>query len=137
MNWLPGKVIAGYGVASGQGNDHRYPAGTIKLQMPYFLEHGIDLSRYFPGTLNVDLAPYRPLPQRVIFDEVIRWYGDIEERFALSMVSLKANDRLYEGLWYYPYPETKPDHFQQDTVVELLMPWIDGVTPNTSVLVSL
>jgi hypothetical protein len=56
-----GEVIAGYGVASGQGKDSTYPDGTIKLQAAFFHTFGIDLSPYFPGTLNVDLTPYKPV----------------------------------------------------------------------------
>jgi hypothetical protein len=135
MNWLSGKICAGHGVASGTGPDRRYPAGTILLQQPYFLEQGIDLSPYFAGTLNVDLAPAKPVPQRPLFDGVLRWFGDIEERFLLSAVHVRAHGRQYAGLWYYPHPDTKPAHFQRDSVVELLLPWIAGLAPGDTLLV--
>jgi hypothetical protein len=125
--WIPGVVVAGHGVASGAGQDRRYPAGTIQLQQPFFLERGIDLSGYYPGTLNVDLAPVVPVPQQPLFDGVIRWFEDIEERFLLSPVEIEANGTRQAGLWYYPHPETKPAHFQRSTVVELLLPWIAGI----------
>jgi hypothetical protein len=32
-----------------------YPAGTIALQSPFFSERGIDLSPFFPGTLNLEV----------------------------------------------------------------------------------
>jgi hypothetical protein len=137
MKWVPGIVTVGYGVASGTGKDCRYPAGTIQLQQPFFLEKGIDLSNYFSGTLNVDLAPLKPVPQNPIFDGVIRWFGDIEERFILSPVQIQVNGRRYSGLWYYPHPETKPDHFQRPAVVELLLPWIDGLVVGEEVIVGL
>src|SRR6476469_2578669 len=111
MEWLKGTIIAGHGVASGKGNDRRYPAGTIHLQQPFFLQHGIDLSPYFPGTLNVDVAPCTPLPHNPIFDGVLRWFDGIEERFILTHARLRTKDREFAGLWYYPHPETKPDHF--------------------------
>ena len=137
MDWLSGTVSAGYRVASGTGKDRRYPAGTIALQRPFFLEKGIDLSGYFPGTLNVDLAPCKPVPQHPIFDGPIRWFGNIEERFVLSPVEVRVKERQYSGLWYYPHPETKPGHFQRESVVELLLPWIDGLTVGEKVIVRL
>ena len=54
---ITGKVISGYGVASGKGNDSRYPEGTLKLQMPFFKERGLDLSVFFIGTININIAP--------------------------------------------------------------------------------
>ena len=126
-NWIQGVVVAGHGVASGTGQDRRYPAGTIRLQQPFFLERGIDLSGYFPGTLNVDLAPQTPPPAQPRFDGVIRWFEDLEERFLLSAVEVEAHGARHAGLWYYPHPDTKPAHFQRSTVVELLLPWIEGL----------
>lgn len=135
MEAYDGIVRAGYGVASGSGADRRYPAGTIRLQQAFFLARGIDLSPYFPGTLNVDLAPAAPLPRAPIFDGRLRWFGDIEERFLLSPAELETGGARHAGLWYYPHPETKPAHVQEATVVELLLPWIDGLHPGDRVRV--
>lgn len=137
MHWHPGTITPGYGVASGRGSDKRYPAGSIQLQAPYFLEKGIDLSPYYLGTLNVDLVPLIPEPRNPIFDDKLRWFGDLEERFLLSPVEIKAGERHYAGLWYYPHPETKPAHFQRNSVVELLLPWIDNLHSGDRVLVRL
>ena len=137
MAWVAGAIVAGYGVASGTGQDRRYPAGTIQLHQPFFLERGIDLSGYFPGTLNVDLAPLAPVPRQPLFDGTIRWFESLEERFVLSAVEVEANGRCHAGLWYYPHPETKPAHFQRNTVVELLLPWIENIQPGDKVLVRL
>ena len=136
MNWNPGKVIAGYGVASGLGKDRRYPKGTISLQAPFFLEKGVDLSPYFPGTRNIDLSPFVPSPQQPVFDNVLRWFDDIEERFLLFPVEIRIKEAQYTGLWYYPHPTTKPAHFQREGVVELLLPWIEGISVGDQVFVS-
>jgi hypothetical protein len=136
-NWIPGTVVAGYGVASGTGQDRRYPAGTIQLQQPFFLERGIDLSGYYPGTLNVDLAPVVAVPQHPCFDGVIRWFENLEERFLLSPVEIEAGGARHAGLWYYPHPETKPAHFQRSTVVELLLPKLAGIQAGDKVVVRL
>lgn len=135
--WMPGIVVAGHGVASGTGQDRRYPAGTLSLQQPFFLERGIDLSGYYPGTLNVDLAPIVPLPRQPLFDELLRWFEDLQERFILSPAELDVNGVRYRGLWYYPHPATKPAHFQRSTVVELLLPRVDRIQTGARVLVRL
>jgi hypothetical protein len=31
------------------------------------------------------------------------------------------------GLIYYPHPETKPEHFQAPDILELLLPFVDGL----------
>jgi hypothetical protein len=135
VNWVPGKVTNGHGVASGQAQSCPYPSGSISLQAPYFLQRGIDLSDFYAGTLNVDLAPFIPRPGNVIFDETICWFGNITERFMLAPIELEFGGCQYKGLWYYPHPGTKPAHFQRDTVVELLLPWIEGLSAGMPVLV--
>ncbi|MBC5785648.1 hypothetical protein H8N03_22090 [Ramlibacter sp. USB13] len=122
--WLPGRRVPGHGVASGGAADSPYPAGTIALQAPFFRARGVDLSPYFQGTLNVDLAPHLPPAVRPVFDGRLRWFGELEERFLLMPVALRHAGIVHEGLWYYPHPETKPAHFQRPTVVELLLPFI-------------
>ena len=44
-NWvtIPGVIIQGHGVASGQG-ETPYPRGSIAMQKPFFLERGLDLA---------------------------------------------------------------------------------------------
>ena len=138
MEWFDGVVITGHGVAGGSAADSPYPAGSISLQRPHFLSAGIDLSPYFSGTLNVDLAPHKPPQlQRVVFDGVLHWYGDIAERFTLARVDCRVVvhkiGREVEGLWYYPHPETKPAHFQRETVVELLLPYLEGIAAGDAV----
>jgi hypothetical protein len=133
MHWLPGRRIAGYGVAGGRAGSSPYPAGTISLQAPFFLARGVDHSPYHPATLNVDLAPQLPVPGQPLFDGVLRWFGSLEERFVLTPVALRFAGRRYEGLWYYPHPATKPAHFQRPSVVELLLPWVPGLPPDARV----
>ena len=133
VRWLPGRRIAGYGVASGRAAGSPYPAGSIALQAPFFRAQGIDLSPSFPGTLNVDLAPHLPPPGRSVFDGRLRWFGELEERFVLTPIALRHAGHVYEGFWYYPHPETKPGHFQRPTVVELLLPWVPGLAEDARV----
>ena len=51
------RLIAGHGVASGRSADSPYPNGTIEMQRPFFKALGLDLSRCWPGTLNLSAAP--------------------------------------------------------------------------------
>jgi hypothetical protein len=136
VRWMPGKIVAGYGVASGRAADSPYPAGSIALQAPLFLAQGIDLGAYHPGTLNVDLAPHVPQVLHPVFDRRLCWFGELEERFLLMRVALRWQGQRHDGLWYYPSPETKPAHVQRPTVVELLLPWIDGLAPGAEVEVA-
>jgi hypothetical protein len=137
MGRLEGIVVSGYGVASGRGKDPRFTNGTIKMQQPFFLARGVDLSPYYPGTLNVDVAPLAPEPNGSVFDGFIRWHPDFNERFLLSPVEVDVKGRCYAGLWYYPHPETKTDHFQSSSVLELLLPWIDGLAVGDKIAVRL
>ena len=120
-------------MASGRAAQSPYPAGTIALQAPFFLAQGVDLSPYFAGTLNVDLAPHTPPAGVPLFDGRLRWFGELEERFLLTPIALRHAGAVHEGLWYYPHPETKPAHFQRPTVVELLLPWIEGLAQGAQV----
>jgi hypothetical protein len=127
MEWIQGRIVAGHGVASGRADDCPFPGGSIRTQLPYFLARGIDLSTYYPGTLNVDLTPHIPHPMYPIFDGVLKWFGDLEEHFLLSRIVLEAHGHRVAGLWYYPDPATKVDHFQPASLVELLLPWTEGL----------
>lgn len=42
------------------------------------------------------------------------------------MVTRAGNDAV-SGLIYQPHPETKPGHFQNPDVLELLLPFLDGL----------
>ena len=125
---VPGVVIPGHQVASGTG-DTPYPGGTIALQTPHFAARGLDLSPYAAATLNVDLSPrvWRLVrPWRTF--EAVAWSPDIApETFSFASARLRYAGRSYAGLVYHPHPETKPAHAQPPTVVELLMPRIDGL----------
>src|SRR5512140_2352625 len=51
-----GILAQGYRVASGPSAD--YPYGSLERQRPIFKSRGLDLDRYFNGTLNIDIRPY-------------------------------------------------------------------------------
>ncbi|WP_033403097.1 hypothetical protein [Endozoicomonas elysicola] len=127
MVYITGKVVKGYGVASGQASDCPFPGGSIRLQKPCFLEKGLDLSDCFDGTLNISIAPYSfhfispelTLPRLV-------WPGGCET-FSFSRCFLQFGHQKTIGWIYYPHPETKPGHFHRSDIIEVLSPWLEGV----------
>ncbi|MEO0445224.1 MAG: hypothetical protein AAF191_04015 [Verrucomicrobiota bacterium] len=134
-----GSLVSGHGVASGQGGDPRFPEGTLRLQMLHFAKEGVDLSAYFPGTLNLSIAPHQfRVKKAPVTLRRIRWCEVLPpEDFSFLPCSFRrvakegAEDGFREGLVYYPHPETKPDHFQPPSVLEILAPWTEGLTPGT------
>lgn len=127
----PARVVAGHGVASGRAADSPYPAGTIALQAPHFAARGLDLSGFYPGTLNLDIAPWQLEPRQPRFTATLNWHDEVTERFSFVDARLRIAERSVAGLIYHPHPDTKPAHHQPSTVVELLAPWIEGLGPGT------
>ena len=130
-------VQQGHGVASGKAKDPRYPKGTIKAQCEYFLEQGLDLSQYFQGTINLDIAPYSyKIVKPKYFLEHINWSEFIPpENFYFFDVSIQVSKKTYNGLVYMPDPVTKAEHFQNPTILELLLPKIDGLKYGDAVII--
>ena len=135
MTKIKGKIIPGYGVASGKGKDSRYPEGTLKIQHPHFKDRGLDLGEYFLGTLNVDISPYSfEIKKPKYFFEAVEWSIHIPpENFYFFDVTLFFQGREYDGLVYMPGPETKVEHEQIATVLELILPHVEGLDTGQTV----
>ena len=127
---LSARLVQGHRVASGLNGNPRFPGGTLRMQTPHFLALGFDISHLHVGTLNLSIAPlrYRVVKPRYTFTNV-KWHPtEPAEDFSFFDVRLVSpNNSRVEGLIYYPHPETKPKHFQQPDVLELLLPFIDGL----------
>ena len=136
---ITGKVISGYGVASGKGKDNRYPEGTLKLQMPFFNERGLDLSAFFIGTINIDISPYQfSIKKYKYYFKEINWSIYIPpENFYFFEVQLIFKESVYKGLIYMPDPKTKFDHHQISSLFELLMPKIEGIEQGENIILKL
>ncbi len=134
-----GTVRPGHGVASGKGKDPRYPMGTLRQQAPHFLARGLDLGAYYPGTVNVDIAPHRyEIREPKHFIEDVDWSPHIPpENFYFFDVVLHAGGRAYRGLVYLPDPATKADHLQGASVLELILPEVAGLGYGDAVEVEL
>jgi hypothetical protein len=136
---VTGVVCQGFRVASGQTTESPYPKSTIAMQMPFFRDRGLDLSRYFLGTLNVSIAPkvftilnpYKTFP-------LVEWTAlHPPETFSFCHCVLEFQEKHYEGLIYYPHPETKRSHFQDKSVLEILAPKVEGLGYGDEVSLSL
>ena len=133
---IPAVVVPGHRVASGLNGNPRFPGGTLRMQLPFFRERGLDLGPYHLGTLNVSIAParYRTGTARHRFRQV-KWHPtEPAEDFSFFDVRVHlADDTAIDGLIYYPHPETKPEHFQHPDVLELLLPWTEGLAYGDSI----
>lgn len=121
------RILQGHRVASGLNKDPRFPGGTLRMQIPHFLDRGLDLRAFYPGTLNVSIAPrrYRVVKARQTFANV-KWHPtEPAEDFSFFDVRLvRPEAPSVAGLIYHPHPETKPEHFQPPDVLELLLPFV-------------
>ncbi|WP_294227342.1 hypothetical protein [Prosthecobacter sp.] len=55
---IPAVIVPGHRVASGLNENPKYPGGTVRMQLPHFAALGLDLGAFYPGTLNVSIAPF-------------------------------------------------------------------------------
>jgi hypothetical protein len=134
---ISGKVSAGHGVASGRssGQPHNpYPEGTIAMQMPHFKALGLDLSGCFAGTVNLDIAPkaWQLLKADHCFETMCWTHLHPPETFSFVALSVIWQTSQVKGWLYYPHPETKATHFQSRSVMELLLPKLDGLKVGNS-----
>lgn len=105
------------------------------MQAPHFAKLGLDLSRYHPGTLNVSIAPrrYRVVQPWRTFER-LQWHPlEPAETFSFFQVRLRHGGQCHDMLIYLPHPETKPEHFQSSDVLEVLAPWINGLSYDQTV----
>lgn len=121
-----GRVVEGYGVASGAGGDPRFPEGTLQAQWPHFAAvPDLPLEGLHRATLNVSTAPSHVAlvaPWWTI--EGVRWHPDVPAE-TFSFVPCRAivgQGPSTAGLVYHPHPETKPQHHHPPDVLELLLP---------------
>jgi len=127
---VPATIIQGHRVASGLNGNPRFPGGTLHMQTPFFTALGLDLSGLHQGTLNVSISPrrYRVLQPAVTFRQV-KWHPTepAEDFSFFHFRLLRSGEAPVSGWIYYPHPETKPEHFQQPDVLELWLPYVEGL----------
>ncbi|MBE9044739.1 hypothetical protein IQ255_10020 [Pleurocapsales cyanobacterium LEGE 10410] len=126
LTTLAGIVKPGHQVASGNAEDSPYERGTLEMQLPFFQQLGLDLSGFFLGTLNISIAPhvFRVIQPKYTFKRV-KWHPNYApETFSFSPCKIMHRKIIYEGWIYYPHPETKIGHFQDDSILEAIAPKI-------------
>lgn len=134
-----GVVVTGHGVASGRSGDSPFAGGTIALQAPHFAARGLDLSPLVPATVNLDIAPHRLVlaQPRWTFVDVAWTEVHGPETFSFVECTVERAGTSHAGLVYLPHPETKPMHHQPSTVIELLLPRLEGLATGDRVDVTL
>ena len=136
---LDGIITAGHKIASGQAPDSPYPAGSIKMQKPFFHRLGLDLDNFFEGTLNISIRPYTfRLRQAQHTFPLVEWTNlHPPETFSFSACQVQYGHRFYQGWVYYPHPETKRTHFQDPGLVEVITQFIPALGYGSMVQVAL
>ncbi len=128
---ISARIVEGHRVASGLNGNPRFPGGTLRMQIPHFKALGLDLTAFHLGTLNVSISPlaYRVAKPRHTLTQV-KWHPtEPAEDFSFLDVRVKRPGLpAVAGFIYFPHPDTKPEHFQQPDVLELLLPFVSGLS---------
>lgn len=134
---VSGTILPGHQVAS-KPSTH-YPRGTIEMQAPFFRARGLDLEGLFPGTLNISIAPKHFRIQRAThFFPQVEWTSlHPPENFSFCRCRVTVDGRTVDGWVYYPHPETKVRHQQQQSTIEVIAPRIDGIHYGSTVTLEL
>jgi hypothetical protein len=141
QNWttVEGAVTSGYQVASGKSSNSPYPRGTLEMQLPFFKDLGLDISKYYLGTLNISISPkeFKLIHPEYTFRNV-KWSPEHDaEDFSFSRCQIIFNGSKYDALIYYPHPETKINHFQNPSVIEVIAVPIPDIKYGSSLLVEI
>lgn len=135
MKTVKAVVLEGHRVASGTSQeDKRFPGGTIRMQKPFFKERGLDFDAYLDGDfiygmLNLSIAPHSfKIAKPEFFFPEVKWTDVFPpENFFLSAAEVMFRGRGYKALIYIPDPATKPDHFHDLSVIEVIAQRIEGI----------
>ena len=131
---LIGQVVKGHQIASGNASSLPFSAGTIALQKPFFKQLGLDLSAMFDGTINVAVKSLSNLDELSLRKpdyrfEHVKWTNSWPaEHFDFYACQFTYQNKCYPAFIYQPKTETKVGHFQPSNVVEVIAPFIDGLS---------
>jgi hypothetical protein len=139
MKQISGILKSGHRVASGMADNSPYEKGTLEMQLPFFKALGLDISKFYLGTLNIDIAPHTfevVKPQYTFCN--VKWHRDYPtEDFSFALCELIFRDVTYEGLVYYPHPETKIGHFQDPSIIEAIAPPLPNIHYGDQIAIAL
>ncbi len=124
---VSGVIVEGYRVASGPSKD--YPYGSLEKQIPLFKERGLDLERFYRGTLNISIAPptFEMAAPEYTFRQVAWTDLHPPEDFSFSRCTVRFRGGEHAGYVYYPHPETKKRHFESASILEIITVYIQGI----------
>ncbi len=116
-----------------------YPYSTLEKQKPYFKALGLDLYAYFNGTLNISITPWTFEMTKPEFTfPLVEWTNlHPPETFSFSRCKVIFKTREYPGWVYYPHPETKKNHFQDNSLVEVIAQEVTGIRYGESLEIEL
>jgi hypothetical protein len=134
---IPGRLMRGHQVASRPSKD--YPYSTLEKQKPFFKVLGLNLYEYFNGTLNISIAPLAFVMTKPQFTFPLVEWTDLHppETFSFSRCKVIFKGAEFSGWVYYPHPETKRNHFQNPSLVEIITHKIPGIQYDDSLEVAL
>ena len=124
---VSGIVVEGHRVASGPSKE--YPYGSLERQKPFFKVGGLDLDRFFLGTLNISIAPlkFEMVSPAYTFRQIAWTDMHPPEDFSFSLCAVRYKRKEYKGWVYYPHPETKIRHFQSRSIIEVITKYIPHI----------
>ena len=131
---LIGVVVSGHGVASGR-SPSPFEGGSLRYQIPLFRTLGLDLTRFYPGTINVSVAPGRlKLINPPYTFRAVKWHdAHPPEDFSFAHCRIRINGDTKRGFIYLPHPETKARDFQDPSTVEIMTDFVEHVWPGLAI----
>ena len=100
------------------------------MQRPVFAALGLDLGSCWDGTLNLSVAPLEiRLSQPDHCFPLVEWTDrHPPETFSFWRIQIHSpRNGVVSGWIYQPHPETKQQHHQPASMVEVLAPHLDGI----------
>lgn len=122
-------VIKGHRVASGLANDPRFPLGTIKAQTAHFKKLGLNISQFYPATINAKfIGESVTLNQYEYFFKQVNWHSEMPaEDFKFFRCTIIKETKEFPALIYQPQVDTKTEHLQPKIQLEILAPYIENI----------
>ena len=99
------------------------------MQLPFFKQRGLDLYRFYPATLNINIFPkkFELKNPRYTFRDV-KWFADHHsEDFSFFGCKVIHKNKMYDGYIYYPRPETKTAHFHDGSTIEIMTKYLKDI----------
>jgi len=132
---LTGVLGKGYQIASGTSPITPYKDGSISLQKPFFEERGFCMEGLYLATLNIDISKHEftIIKPDYVFEN-LQWEKDFPaETFSIVSCTLIYKQMQYDAFIYYPHVETKTKHLQNKSTLEILAPFVDGISYGDSI----